>query len=131
MLLTSETLRVLKVHRDRQRIERQSLGEDAWSAGDAIVTTTAGTIPNPTTVKTRLRQLLAVAAVPDVTTYELRHMAATRMLRAGVSPALVAQKLGHRDISTTTGTYGHLIAEDQGAANLAIEQAIQRARGVS
>lgn len=78
-----------------------------------------------------LRQLLALAAVPEVTTHELRHMAATRMLRAGVSPALVAQKLGHRDISTTTGTYGHLIAEDQGAANLAIEQAIQRARGVS
>ena len=129
VLLTRETARVLKAHRDRQLFERQMLGEATWSAGDAILATRAGTIPNPTSVKTRLRQLLAAAGVPTVTTHQLRHIAATRMLRAGVSPALVAQKLGHADISTTTGTYGHLIAEDQGAANQAIEQAIERARG--
>lgn len=131
VLLTSDTVRVLKAHRDRQRFERQSLGEETWGAGDAIITTTVGTIPNPTTIKTHLRQLLEQAAVPEVTTHQLRHMAATRMLRAGISPALVAQKLGHADIATTTGTYGHLIVEDQGAANRAIEQAVERARGAS
>ena len=129
VLLTAETMRVLQAHRDRQRFERQTLGEDAWSAGDAIITTTAGTIPNPTAVKQRLRQLVALAGVPEVTTHHLRHMAATRMLRAGVSPALVAEKLGHADISTTTGTYGHLIVEDQATANAAIEAAVARAKG--
>lgn len=130
VMLTAPTVAVLKDHRDRQRLERQHLG-NVWSAGDAILTTTAGTIPNPTTIKTRLRDLLVAAKVPEVTTHQLRHMAATRMLRAGISPALVAQKLGHSDIGTTVGTYGHLVAEDQVAANRAIEVAIDRARSVS
>lgn len=129
VLLTAPTVAVLKAHRDRQRFERERLA-DRWTAGDAILTTSAGTIPNPTTIKTRLRALLEAAGVPPVTTHELRHMAATRMLRAGVSPALVAQKIGHSDIGTTVGVYGHLITEDQGTANRAIEEAISRAHDV-
>ena len=40
--------------------------------------------------------------------------------------ALVAQKLGHTDIATTVGLYGHLTVSDQTAANAAIEAAIKR-----
>lgn len=127
VLLTGPTVAVLRAHRDRQRFERQSL-EDVWTAGDAIITTTVGSIPNPTTIKTRLRELIEAAGVPPVTTHQLRHMSATRMLRAGISAALVADKLGHSDISTTVGTYGHFVTADQRAANAAIEAAVGRAR---
>lgn len=128
VMLTAPTVAILKAHRDRQRFERQQLAE-VWSAGDAILTTSIGTIPNPTAIKTHLRDLLAAADVPQVTTHVLRHMAATRMLRAGVSPALVAQKLGHSDIGTTVGTYGHLVTADQAEANRAIEASIAKATG--
>ena len=127
VMLTPDTVAVLKAHRDRQRFERQNLGAN-WSAGDLIVTTTIGTVVTPSTIKRDLAELVRRAGVRSVTTHGLRHMAATAMLRAGVSPALAALKLGHSDIGTTVDRYGHLAATDQETANQAIETAVARAR---
>jgi integrase len=120
--LTAPTVAVLKAHRDRQRFERQRLSEN-WQDHDLIVTTTIGTPVTPSTIKRNRRNLVNRAGVPHITTHGLRHQAATIMLRAGVSPALVAQKLGHTDIGTTVDLYGHLSASDQVAANAALEAA--------
>lgn len=139
VMLAAGTIRVLKAHRDRQTFERQRLA-DVWSAGDLIITTTIGTVANPTTVKRDLAGLIAGVVVtgesgpeplPRITTHGLRHVAATTMLRAGVSPAVVAQKLGHSDIGTTVDRYGHLGVTDQTAANAAMEAAAGRERGAS
>lgn len=124
--LTRSTIEILKAHRDRQRFERQRLG-DLWPNNDLIVTTGVGTAVIPANVHRNLKALCKRARVPVVTVHGLRHMAATIMLRAGTSPALVAQKLGHGDLATTYAVYGHLIAADQGAANAAIEAAIKAA----
>lgn len=127
VMLTAPTVAVLKAHRDRQRFERQQLA-DTWSAGDLILTTTIGSVVTPSTVKRSLNGLIAKAGVPHTTTHGLRHMAATVMLKAGVSPAIVAQKLGHADIGTTVDRYGHLTVSDQTAANAALEAAAVRGR---
>lgn len=124
--LTPTTVAILKAHRDRQRFERQRLA-DVWADHDLIVSTGIGTPVTPSTIKRNLNALIKAASVPGVTTHGLRHQAATIMLRGGVSPALVAQKLGHTDISTTVDLYGHLTVSDQAAANAAIEAAIKRA----
>lgn len=128
ILLTGPTVAVLKSHRDRQRFERQSLA-DVWSAGDLIVTTTIGSVVTPSNIKRDLNELIGIALVPKVTTHGLRHMSATAMLKAGVSPALVALKLGHSDIGTMVDRYGHLTVSDQSAANEALEKTVARARG--
>lgn len=127
VLLTGTTVDMLKIVRDRQRFQRERIGA-SWLAGDAICITTIGTIPNPTSIRKALDGLLEAAGVSPVTTHGLRHMAATRMLREGISPALVAAKLGHSNISTTVDTYGHLVTEDQERANKAVDDAIRRAR---
>lgn len=129
VMLTAPTIAVLKTHRDRQRFERQNLA-DVWSADDLIITTTVGSVVNPTTVKRSLANLIEKNSLPSVSTHGLRHMAVTAMLRAGVSPAIVAQKVGHADIGTTVDRYGHLAASDQVTANTALEAAIGRARGI-
>jgi|GEM_PF-2370137 len=139
--LTAPTIRVLKTHRDRQRFERQAKA-DIWPDNDLIVTTSIGTPYSPSSVKRDLAGLMAGVVVPGetkpdgtesepeslpkMTTHGLRHLAATVMLKAGVSPAIVAQKLGHSDISTTVDRYGHLGVNDQSAANEAMETAILR-----
>ncbi len=127
VLLTPTTTSVLRAHRDRQRFERQTLGQ-AWSAGDLIVTTTIGTPVTPSSVKRSLNSVIDKAGVPHSTTHGLRHMAATVMLKHGVSPALVALKLGHSAIGTTVDLYGHLAVSDQRAANVALEHAADRGR---
>jgi site-specific recombinase XerD len=45
-----------------------------------------------------------------------RHSAATHMLRQGMNPLLVADVLGHRDLSMIQGVYSHLTADDAHAA---------------
>jgi site-specific recombinase XerD len=125
VMLTAPTISVLKAHRDRQRFQRQMLA-DVWSADDLIVTTTIGTVVNPSSIKRSLNSLIAQAQLPRTITHGLRHMAATVMLKAGVSPALVALKLGHSDIGTTVDRYGHLVISDQSAANAALEAAAKR-----
>ena len=44
--------------------------------------------------------------------HDLRHTAATLMLRAGVDAHRVQRILRHASVTTTTGTYGHLALED-------------------
>lgn len=48
--------------------------------------------------------------------HDLRHSTATILLRQGVSPAIVQRIMRHASITTTVGTYGHLITEDMRAA---------------
>jgi integrase len=67
------------------------------------------------------------SGVPFATTHGLRHMAATLMLQAGTSPALVASKIGHKDIGLTVNTYGHIKAQDHSSANAAVEAYLARA----
>ena len=122
--LTTSTAAVLRAHRDRQRFQRTSLA-DVWGGHDLICTTSIGTPITPSTIKRDQAALIARAGVPPLTTHGLRHMAATITLRAGVSPALVALKLGHADIGTTVDRYGHLVVTDQAAANAALEAAVR------
>ncbi len=48
--------------------------------------------------------------------HDLRHSAATVLLRAGVDAHRVQRIMRHASVTTTTGTYGHLLAEDLRAA---------------
>ena len=43
-----------------------------------------------------------------VTFHDLRHAAASRLIRAGLDPVTVASVLGHEDATVTLKIYGHL-----------------------
>lgn len=65
----------------------------------------------------RLRRRSGVA---EFTPHTLRHTMATRLLRAGVDAAVVAELLGHASSQTTTSTYGHLRVEDHRLALIGV-----------
>lgn len=79
---------------------------------------------NPTQFSRQWRErvLKAIAAHPDLDElhlHELRHTHATLLLRAGVHPKIVSERLGHADIQTTLNTYSHAVRTLQrGAADL-------------
>ncbi len=56
----------------------------------------------------------------DFDPHWMRHSAATRWLRDGVSIEVVSKLLGHSSVTTTSATYGHLTVED---ARKALEKA--------
>ncbi len=57
--------------------------------------------------------------------HDLRHSAATLLLRAGVDIHRVQRILRHRDVKLTTGTYAHLQVEDLRAAVDALPASIE------
>jgi len=48
--------------------------------------------------------------------HDLRHTHATLMLKAGVHPKVVSERLGHANIAITLDTYSHVLPGQQEAA---------------
>ncbi len=47
--------------------------------------------------------------LPPIRLYDLRHTTATLLLSDGVSPKVVAERLGHSSIVITLDTYSHVL----------------------
>ena len=58
-----------------------------------------------------IRHAVKRAGLSGITWHSLRHYHASTLLSAGVSPALVAERLGH-DIQTLMRTYAHVVRSD-------------------
>ncbi|MGW7459495.1 tyrosine-type recombinase/integrase [Streptomyces sp. NPDC054797] len=62
----------------------------------------------PQSVLDRLRKLSQEAGVPRITVHDLRHLAATITITAGVPLTVVSKTLRHSTLSTTANVYSHL-----------------------
>ncbi|MFG2973863.1 tyrosine-type recombinase/integrase [Streptomyces sp. NPDC048331] len=62
----------------------------------------------PHQVLDRLHRLSAEAGVPRITVHDLRHLAATITITAGVPLTVVSKTLRHSTLSTTANIYSHL-----------------------
>lgn len=73
--------------------------------------------------KRHYKPLLAKAGINrNVRLYDLRHTCATLLLRAGESPKVVAERLGHSSIVLTLDTYSHLLPDMQRQASEKLEK---------
>ncbi|MFG2153219.1 tyrosine-type recombinase/integrase [[Kitasatospora] papulosa] len=72
----------------------------------------------PHLVLDRLHRLSEEAGVPRVTVHDLRHLAATITITAGVPLTVVSKRLRHSTLSTTANLYSHLT---QQAAHQAVD----------
>lgn len=67
----------------------------------------AGRYGNPVNYRTSWRTLTKAVGVPDLHMHDVRHAAAARLLRSGVTLGIAAQVLGH-DAAVLARRYGHL-----------------------
>ncbi|MGW6691930.1 tyrosine-type recombinase/integrase [Streptomyces sp. NPDC054961] len=72
----------------------------------------------PHQVLDRLHRLSEEAGVPRISVHDLRHLAATITITAGVPLTVVSKTLRHSTLSTTANIYGHLT---QQAARKAVD----------
>ncbi|MEV0022454.1 site-specific integrase [Streptomyces atroolivaceus] len=72
----------------------------------------------PHLVLDRLHRLSEEAGVPRVTVHDLRHLAATITITAGVPLTMVSKTLRHSTLSTTANLYSHLTRQ---AAHQAVD----------
>jgi integrase len=77
--------------------------------GDWVFTNELGELVNPEWVGKRFRRLIAGTDLPTITMRQLRHSHATALLRAGVHPKVVQERLGHASIGVTLDIYSSVL----------------------
>ena len=78
-----------------------------------------------------LRRRLQRRGLPRLNYHALRHMVATEMLRAGERMDVVSAHLGHAQVATTLGVYGHVTEDDRAGAAVRLQGAWERAAGAN
>lgn len=114
--LDAVTATALRAWRKQQAAERLMMGAD-WPNTDIVFTWQDGRPIYPQGVTKWFRAIAAEADLPQIGVHGLRHTAATWMISSGVSPKLVAERLGHSNVSTTLSLYSHVLpGHDRAAA---------------
>lgn len=121
--LSPETVRVLRKHHTLQLERRLALG-DAYHDGDLVFPRRAGEPVPPSNISHAFVRLVKRAGVGPLRFHDLRHTAATLMLRAEVHPKVVSERLGHSTISVTMDLYSHVIPSMQREAAEALDNVL-------
>ena len=95
-----------------------------WVDHDLVFPSTIGTPMISYHLRKDFFRLSSLTGLPRIRFHDLRHTAASLMLMYGVSPIIVAKRLGHSKISMTLDVYGHLIPEMQNKATELIDELI-------
>lgn len=102
---------LLKEHRVNQMKMKLRAGE-RWQEHDLVFTSKLGTQVSLSVLRHHFFKALDDAGLPKIRFHDLRHTAATIMLKNGASMKEVQIALGHDDFSVTSNTYAHVADED-------------------
>jgi len=105
--LAQGTLASLAEHRRRQREDQLAAGSE-WNNSGLVFATPVGRPVDGTWAIKWFHRALDQGGLPRVRIHDLRHTAATHLLRRGVHPKVVQELLGHSTISLTLDTYSHV-----------------------
>ena len=83
-----------------------------------------GTPLEPGNVRRSWLRIVETAGLEGLRIHDLRHAHATLMLRAGVHPKIVSERLGHASVNITLDTYSHVLPGLQETAAAAIGQVL-------
>ncbi len=108
--LSARVVGALKRQAARQAVERAEWAE-AYEDDDLVFARENGAPLRPEYVLGRFHALTDEAGLPRVRLHDLRHLAATLMLAAGVPLPLVSKTLRHSQTSITADLYAHLTRE--------------------
>lgn len=92
--------------------EERAFFEDAYHPGDYVFTYQDGRPLHPDSIRQRFDRLAAAAGLPRITFHDLRHSYATGALRAGVSPKVISERIGHANVGFFLETYAHVLGND-------------------
>jgi integrase len=106
--LSGSALEALRLHREKQHRERVKVGA-RWQDFDLVFCTGLGTPMSVSNLRSQVFvPLIAKAGVKRIRIHDMRHTAATAMIRARYPAKIVADILGHRDPGFTLREYAHV-----------------------
>jgi integrase len=106
---------LLRRHKVERQAEQIIMGR-ALAEDDFVFSHADGTPLNPNTVSHTFSKIVVRGGLPYMRLHDLRHIHATMMLKAGIHPRIVQERLGHSSIATTLDIYSHTVPGLQRAA---------------
>lgn len=107
----------------KQKDERTTLGLP-WQESNLVFTHLDGRPYDPSTVTHAFADVIRKSGLPHFRLHDLRHTHASLMLKQGVNPKIVSERLGHSSIAITMDVYSHVLPGLQEAAALEFEKAL-------
>jgi len=120
--LPPSAILVLKEHYEKQKLERAMLGIPLTDE-DLVFSHLDGRPLCPNTVTRAWTTLAARAGLKVIRLHDARHSHASLMLKQGVHPKIVQERLGHSTIAVTLDTYSHVAPGLQEAAAKRFDEA--------
>jgi integrase len=123
--LSQTAIQALRQHRERQYEERARCGQ-LWDASyNLVFPNTIGRPLHPSHLRRReYHPLLQRAGLPHIRLHDLRHTAATLLLRRKVNPKVVSEMLGHANIAITLDIYAHVMPDMQEEAARVMDEVV-------
>ena len=110
--LPKVVMEALKEHREHQAEVKKKAGT-RWQELDLVFCNAKGSYMHSSYLRRIFKELLKDAGLPKMRVHDLRHSAATILLKMGVPPHVVQEILGHSNITITLGIYGHVLPGQQ------------------
>ncbi|MFD1734629.1 tyrosine-type recombinase/integrase [Deinococcus malanensis] len=124
--LPPDTLDALRVHRDRQALERDTAG-DEWQEHGLVFPTSVGTVYHPRNLLRDWYVLLDSAKVRRIRIHDIRHTYASLAIYQGLDPKVLADRMGHSRASISLDIYGHVFEEQRDRAAISLKDLVTRA----
>ena len=99
---------LLRQYKADQQVERILLGKPLVDS-DLVFSRIDGKPLDPGVISHNCARVLKKAGLPHIRFHDLRHSHATLLLKAGIHPKIVSERLGHANIGITLDTYSHVL----------------------
>lgn len=113
--LSQSSMAILEQHKRKQAAEKLRAGS-MYQDNGLVFASSVGTPIGARNFTRVYHTLRKKADVTQINFHSIRHTHATLMLKQGVHPKIVSERLGHANISITLDTYSHVIPGLQQAA---------------
>lgn len=100
----------------KQKMHYKQLYGSSYHDNNFVCTWEDGRPFRPDYIPKAFAKILANADLPKIRFHDLRHTHASILLKSGVHPKVVQERLGHSSISITLDTYSHLVPSLQRSA---------------
>jgi integrase len=107
-IIMPETLvRILKAHKIDQQKNKMRLGQ-FYNDNNAVCCYADGRLFNPKRFSHKFHDLLEANSLSIIRFHDLRHSHASLLVKLGVQPKVISERLGHSNIATTMDLYSHI-----------------------
>ena len=126
--LSSSLVLLLREYQAEQQTQRILLGK-LPSDTDLVFSHLDGKPLDPGVVSHTFAKVLKKAKLPHIRFHDLRHTHATLLLKRGIHPKIVSERLGHANIVITLDTYSHVLPGLQERAAEHFDDLVTRENG--